>query len=74
MATDYRDAIWVPSPNFWSGRNGQALTGICLHGTAGGGTLEWFQNPQSDVSAHYVVDEDAGPSGDDLVTRLEGWG
>ena len=32
--------------------------GLVLHGTAGGGTIEWFQNPSSKVSAHYVVGQD----------------
>jgi N-acetylmuramoyl-L-alanine amidase len=31
---------------------------LVLHGTAGGGTIEWFQNPTSKVSAHYVVGQD----------------
>jgi hypothetical protein len=56
--TDYSKADWVPSPNFWPGHNGLTVTGIVLHGTAGGGAVSWFQNPVSQVSAHYVVEED----------------
>jgi N-acetyl-anhydromuramyl-L-alanine amidase AmpD len=32
--------------------------GLTLHGTAGGGTVEWFLNPTSKVSAHYVVGQE----------------
>ena len=32
--------------------------GLVLHGTAGAGTIEWFLNPASKVSAHYVVAQD----------------
>jgi N-acetylmuramoyl-L-alanine amidase len=52
--------LWQPSPNFDKGRQGQYIAGIVLHGTAGGGAVEWFQNPASRVSAHYVVLESGG--------------
>jgi N-acetyl-anhydromuramyl-L-alanine amidase AmpD len=29
-----------------------------LHGTAGGGTIEWFKKAESKASAHYVVEQD----------------
>lgn len=57
--TGYGKATWVPSPNFWRGRNGMAVTTVVLHGTAGPSAAQWFQNPASQVSAHYVVSEDA---------------
>ena len=57
--SDYARARWVPSPNFWSGRNGMQIAGIVLHGTAGPGAVQWFQQSKSQVSAHYVVGEDA---------------
>lgn len=56
--TDYAGAAWAPSPNFWAGRQGNAIKAIVLHGTAGGGAVQWFANPASQVSAHYVVDVD----------------
>ena len=56
--TDYAGAVWAPSPNFWVGRQGQAITTIVLHGTAGGGAVQWFSESASQVSAHYVVDTD----------------
>jgi N-acetylmuramoyl-L-alanine amidase len=49
---------WRPSPHFDKGRSGQYIAGIVLHGTAGPGAVEWFQNPTSKVSAHYVVQMD----------------
>ena len=64
VMTDYSKAQWVPSPNFWQGRTdaatGQAYqpTIVVLHGTAGPNAWTWFQNPQSQVSTHYVVDVD----------------
>lgn len=51
-------ATWRPSPNFSSGRN--SFKYIVLHTTegTGPGAVAWFQNPASQVSAHYVVIED----------------
>jgi N-acetyl-anhydromuramyl-L-alanine amidase AmpD len=49
--------IWTRSPNF-SSRNGAPITDIVLHYTTSEnilGTLSWFQNPASRVSAHYVI-------------------
>ncbi|CAF2935702.1 unnamed protein product [Rotaria sp. Silwood2] len=55
---DYTGAKQISSPHFGRGRQGHAITCLVLHGTAGGGTIEWFQNPTSKVSAHYVVGQD----------------
>ena len=51
---------WRPSPNHGS-RRGQAITAIIYHFTAGPsleGTVRWFQNRASGVSAHYVIGKD----------------
>jgi N-acetylmuramoyl-L-alanine amidase len=48
---------YVPSPNF-SSRKGHGIEGIVIHYTAGGsasGTVRWFANPASRVSAHFVL-------------------
>lgn len=45
-----------PNDYLWSDEN--IYEGLVLHGTAGGGTVSWFQNPSSQVSAHYVVEQD----------------
>jgi len=53
-------AIYVPSPNMWPGRMGYSPKYIINHGTAGSatGTIAWFQNTASQVSAHYLVCQD----------------
>lgn len=46
--------------NYWHGRSEQIL-GVALHNTGGTNiqsTINWFQNPASQVSAHYVVGQD----------------
>ncbi len=50
----------TPSPNFNS-RGGKDIDTIVLHHTAsnnGAGDLAWMRNPNSQVSAHYMVDTD----------------
>lgn len=63
---DYAGATFVPCapgnfgfPNSGDhGREGNAIAGVVLHGTAGPGAVSWFQDPAAVVSAHYVVDTD----------------
>jgi hypothetical protein len=59
MKPDYAKAIWRPAAesNFGTRPAGMAIDAIVLHATAGSlaGTLAWFANPDSRVSAHYVV-------------------
>jgi len=48
---------FIASPNC-SSRNGERIRRIVMHYTTSRnvqGTIAWFQNPQSQVSAHYVV-------------------
>lgn len=56
--TDYAGAGWAPSPNFTVGRQGSVITAIVLHGTAGPNAVDWFAQTVSQVSAHYVVEQD----------------
>lgn len=64
--TDYAKATWAQAACWGdpdtgqqiAGRKGYAVKGVVLHGTAGPGAVSWFQNPVSQVSAHYVVDTD----------------
>lgn len=56
---------WISSPHFSKGR-GQEICGIVIHtaecAEVKGADIavgKWFQNPQSKVSAHYVVDADS---------------
>jgi hypothetical protein len=63
---DYAEAIWVPanSNNYTSGRPYSQSSGLCsgiryfvIHDTEGSysSAINWFQNPNSGVSAHYVI-------------------
>jgi N-acetyl-anhydromuramyl-L-alanine amidase AmpD len=54
----YKLSTLQPSPFHWNGREGYKPRWIILHGTAGPGAVSWFQNPQSNVSANYVVERD----------------
>lgn len=49
--------VWITSPNY-SSRNGSKITNIVIHHTDSfnlDGTVAWFKNPASQVSAHYVL-------------------
>ena len=60
---DYPDALWVPAnpANYRQGRTA-AIDTVVIHVTEGSyaGTISWFQNPESQVSAHYVVQSSDG--------------
>jgi hypothetical protein len=62
MKPDYPNAIWRPasSKNYGNRPSGAVIDCVVLHATAGSlaGTLAWFANPNSGVSAHYVVAKD----------------
>jgi N-acetyl-anhydromuramyl-L-alanine amidase AmpD len=55
---DYSGAVWSPSPNYWSSRQGFDIQYIVLHGTGGlmPGCLNWLDSIQSGASVHYLVD------------------
>ena len=59
LSADYGPALWAPaySGNYEAGRSGNRINYIIIHDTEGSyqSTINWFQNPQSGVSAHYVV-------------------
>jgi len=51
---------FIPSPNF-SSRNNKSIDMIVIHYTAAiriGGTISWFENKESKVSAHYIIGRD----------------
>jgi N-acetyl-anhydromuramyl-L-alanine amidase AmpD len=64
--TDYPPALWVTSPNT-SSRAGTAITAVTIHTTQGSyaGSISWFQNTASQVSAHYLI-----RSSDGQVTQM----
>lgn len=64
--TDYAPALWVASPNY-SSRSGTKITHIAIHTVQGSysSCISWFQNPDANASAHYVV-----RSSDGQVTQM----
>ncbi|MBL4661697.1 MAG: N-acetylmuramoyl-L-alanine amidase [Alcanivoracaceae bacterium] len=62
---DYADANWIASP--YHGTRSQVISAVAIHTTQGSyaGTLNWFQNNPSSVSAHYVI-----RSSDGQVTQM----
>ncbi|MFR9675376.1 N-acetylmuramoyl-L-alanine amidase [Streptomyces sp. TR06-5] len=68
QSADYPPAQWVPADpsNYADGRS-SSITHVVVHVTQGSyaGTINWFQNPDADVSAHYVV-----RSSDGQVTQM----
>ncbi|MGW1407688.1 peptidoglycan recognition protein family protein [Streptomyces sp. NPDC002403] len=58
QSPDYPSALWVPAnaSNYAKGRSAK-IDKVIVHVTQGSyaGSISWFQNPASEVSAHYVV-------------------
>jgi hypothetical protein len=59
-AAGFPGAIWMPanSSNYTDSNRGAGdITAVVIHTTQGSyaGTISWFQNPDAQVSAHYVV-------------------
>ncbi|HEX6427029.1 MAG TPA: peptidoglycan recognition family protein, partial [Niastella sp.] len=69
QSTDYPPALWdqANTGNFTVGRGGVAITNITIHTTQGNyaGTISWFNNPDANVSAHYVI-----RSSDGQITQM----
>ena len=68
--SDYPGARWVPASaqNYQNASRGAAdVDHIVIHTTQGSyaGTVSWFQNPASEVSAHFVV-----RSSDGQITQM----
>jgi LysM repeat protein len=52
---------WVGSPNFNNRRRPDDITAIVIHATANSslqGVVDWFNNPNAKVSAHYSIGKD----------------
>jgi N-acetyl-anhydromuramyl-L-alanine amidase AmpD len=68
LSTDYGPAIWDPahSTNYNASRSA-AVSAVTLHTAQGSyaGTISWFKNSTSNVSAHYVI-----RSSDGQVTQM----
>ncbi|MEU2840806.1 N-acetylmuramoyl-L-alanine amidase [Streptomyces sp. NPDC007076] len=68
QSPDYPSALWVPADahNFAAGRSAK-IDKVIVHVTQGSyaGSINWFQNPTAEVSAHYVV-----RSSDGQITQM----
>jgi LysM repeat protein len=52
---------WVGSPNFNQRRSPNDITAVVIHSTANDrlqGVIDWFNNPNAQVSAHYTIGKD----------------
>lgn len=67
-SADYPTALWVPADpnNYTTGRTAK-IDKVIIHVTQGSyaGSISWFQDPVSEVSAHYVV-----RSSDGQITQM----
>lgn len=67
-SVDYPSALWVPAdPNNYATGRSAAIDKVVVHVTQGSyaGSISWFQDPVSEVSAHYVV-----RSSDGQITQM----
>ena len=55
--TDYPYALWVPAPECNYEERTKPVSAVVIHYTEGSyaGCISWFQNCDSEVSAHYVI-------------------
>lgn len=55
--TDYPGAIWIPAPQCNFEERTKEVSAVVIHYTEGSyaGCISWFQNCDSQVSAHYVI-------------------
>ena len=55
--TDYPNAIWIPAPPCNFEERTKEVSAVVIHYTEGSyaGCISWFQNCDSQVSAHYVI-------------------
>jgi N-acetyl-anhydromuramyl-L-alanine amidase AmpD len=57
----YNGATFKETPNYWRGRQSHAVRAVVLHVTQGpigneyNATISWFENPASQVSAHFLT-------------------
>lgn len=56
-STDYGPAIWNPIPSCNYNNRSESISAVTIHDTEGSysGSISWFNNCSSDVSAHYVI-------------------
>lgn len=76
QSPDYPSALWVPAnaANYAVNRTA-TIDKVVIHVTQGSyaGTISWFQNPDSQVSAHYVVRSSDGQITQMVRDKDTGW-
>ena len=73
--TDYPNAIWIPAPDCnWEPRT-KEVSAVVIHYTEGtyAGCISWFQNCDSEVSAHYVIRSYDGQVAQMVRERDKAW-
>ncbi|WP_164016374.1 N-acetylmuramoyl-L-alanine amidase [Pyxidicoccus trucidator] len=70
---DYAPAVWRPSPNYNSRPMGVKMVVIHTCESSYSGCWSWLTNPNSGVSAHYVVREDGGEISQLVRDGSRGW-
>lgn len=79
LSADYPPALWVPahSSNYTVANrpSSNPINYVIVHVTQGSyaGTISWFQNPASNVSAHYVIRSSDGQVTQMLRNKDIGW-
>ncbi|MFI1224400.1 MULTISPECIES: peptidoglycan-binding protein [unclassified Streptomyces] len=75
-SADYPSALWVPaySGNFVVGRKA-SVDKVVIHTTQGSyaGSISWYQNPASEVSAHYTIRSSDGEVTQSVLEKDTAW-
>lgn len=71
---DYPGAIWSEAAN-WSSRDGDTITHVVVHTMQGSyaGSINWFLNPDSNVSSHYLMRSSDGQITQMVRDRDKAW-
>jgi len=76
VGAQYPGARWVPADSSnYSSRLGESIQYVIVHTTQGSysGAISWFQNPSSNVSAHFVIRSSDGEVTQMLQESVNGW-
>lgn len=73
--TDYPGAIWIPAPECNFEDRTKEVSAVVIHYTEGSyaGCITWFQNCESEVSAHYVIRSSDGQVAQMVRERDKAW-
>ena len=73
--TDYPHAIWIPAPECNYEDRTKEVSAVVIHYTEGSyaGCISWFQNCDSQVSAHYVIRSSDGQVAQMVREKDKAW-